>query len=597
MVKTKFAGLLRGILRRMDRNDAPARTDSQSVSSAGPTASGSATSPASSSASPAPEAAFVTTPPGENEIALPLAPVIAALPLDLRAKIMVIPPPGLTINLPVETVVTQLAFGAVRITFGELRQMAPGVFANSGGELDGKQVVLPLNEILSRINPSLLSRRTGSKVEVAEEISGPFNGRGQGLAFTSEPLKAPKAAPAPAPEPAPVPESKTSHFSRPAMGNAPIAFRPPPGAELLPKPSTNGHRVPPLAPPPPAAPMSLKISAAPAPVPPAPVPAPVTPRPEPAQPMIYAGLWDLAENWPEELKNEISRSNLANLNVPLAGNVVEAGLKRGRLTMTWKQVRLLAKPSSTPSSDDDLELELPLKVIAPLFFAAKKNLPQARKAATVSSDIPNLFFGFPQAAPEPPVSAPKPVLPKPAPLEQPVAAAPKPVVEKPVFEKAALEKPFDKKNTESNSNFYVWGDDGEVPKLEENIYAPPPVPQTDFTSRRALPKDVVAQAVKLPGVAGAVITLPDGLRVASEMTAGLNPDTISAFIPQIYERMNQSTRELRMGILNNVAFTVGNVPWKIFRVNSVYFAVFGLAGASLPSAQLTQLAGELDRKK
>ena len=52
-----------------------------------------------------------------------------------------------------------------------------------------------------------------------------------------------------------------------------------------------------------------------------------------------------------------------------------------------------------------------------------------------------------------------------------------------------------------------------------------------------------------------------------------------------------------MGELNNLHFTVGNVPWKIFRVNAIFFAAFGRAGQPLPTAQLAALAGELDRKK
>jgi predicted regulator of Ras-like GTPase activity (Roadblock/LC7/MglB family) len=105
------------------------------------------------------------------------------------------------------------------------------------------------------------------------------------------------------------------------------------------------------------------------------------------------------------------------------------------------------------------------------------------------------------------------------------------------------------------------------------------------------------RAVALPGVAGSVVAMQDGLRVASQAPAELNPDTLAAFLPQIYERVSQCTRELRMGALNNVSFTVGNVPWKIFRVNAVYFAVFGRAGEQLPASQLAQLAAELDRKK
>jgi hypothetical protein len=46
-----------------------------------------------------------------------------------------------------------------------------------------------------------------------------------------------------------------------------------------------------------------------------------------------------------------------------------------------------------------------------------------------------------------------------------------------------------------------------------------------------------------------------------------------------------------MGELNNVSFTVGNVPWKIFRVNAIFFAAFGMAGQPMPTAQLAELGG------
>ena len=48
--------------------------------------------------------------------------------------------------------------------------------------------------------------------------------------------------------------------------------------------------------------------------------------------------------------------------------------------------------------------------------------------------------------------------------------------------------------------------------------------------------------------------------------------------------------------VNNLNFTVGNVPWKIFRVNAIFFAAFGRAGEPLPTAQLAALAAELDHK-
>ena len=48
--------------------------------------------------------------------------------------------------------------------------------------------------------------------------------------------------------------------------------------------------------------------------------------------------------------------------------------------------------------------------------------------------------------------------------------------------------------------------------------------------------------------------------------------------------------------LNNVSFTVGNVPWKIYRVGSIYFAVFGRPDEPFPKAELANLAAGLNRK-
>jgi predicted regulator of Ras-like GTPase activity (Roadblock/LC7/MglB family) len=149
----------------------------------------------------------------------------------------------------------------------------------------------------------------------------------------------------------------------------------------------------------------------------------------------------------------------------------------------------------------------------------------------------------------------------------------------------------------TDSNYYIWGDDNEAPRVDETEYRNKQRPATDFTSRYATPKEIIERAMDLGGVAGAVVALPDGLRVASQVPADLNADTLAAFLPQIFDRVSQSTRELRMGALNNFNFTVGNVPWKIFRVNAVYFAAFGNAGEALPSAQLAALAAELDRRK
>ena len=534
-VKSKLIGLLRSLLRQFEGDEIPRPAAAAAL---GTVASG-----AQAANSPSPKNMA-----SANEIELPLGPIVTALPMDLRAKLISVPAPEATIRLPVELVMSQLVFGAVKISFGELRQFAPEIFANTGGELDQQPVSLPLGEILARLNPALLARRQTKKVEVAEELAGPFAGRGTGVTFTTQPLKAPIAIPPPVPAPAPLPS---------------IAFTPPAPRQVVPSPAAPPPPMPPRATTP--FPTSAPRSVTPTSHANGPALPPSRQFSEPVPPTIFASLSDLSENWPEELRNEISRSPLADANVLLTGNIIEPGLKRGRVAMTWKQLRTLAQPSSAASANDNLELELPLKVIAPLFLAAKKNSLRAQPKVSVSPEIPDLFFGFPQ-----PSAPPVPVVP-------------------------ALPRPPEQKN--ADTNYYVRGEKGETPQADEAALRRGENPQTDFLNWQAHPKEVVLRAAQLPGVAGAVVALPDGLRVASQVPADLNADMLAAFLPQIFERVNQSTRELRMGALNNVSFTVGNVPWNIFRVNSVYFAAFGRAGEGLPSAELAKLAAEIDRKK
>ena len=145
-----------------------------------------------------------------------------------------------------------------------------------------------------------------------------------------------------------------------------------------------------------------------------------------------------------------------------------------------------------------------------------------------------------------------------------------------------------------DTNFFLRAN---APQVTDTEFKRRPSAGTDFLSRGATPKEIVERAILLEGVAGAIVALPDGLKVADKVPPELNADTLAAFLPQLFGRVTQCAKELRMGELNNLNFTVGNVPWKIFRVNAVYFAAFGRAGQALPTAQLAMLATELDRKR
>jgi hypothetical protein len=262
-------------------------------------------------------------------------------------------------------------------------------------------------------------------------------------------------------------------------------------------------------------------------------------------------------------------------------DLLEPALKRGRVTFTWGNLRSWMKPTPpAASAHDAVEVELPLKAVVPHFLGRQNGAMGAarlQRTAPALEKIPNMFFGFPQ--PQPPAATQE--APPKAPAVDERLLAPKPV---------EINRPA--------TDFLSW-DKPDTPRAEtcpDKIEHKQPA-TSDFSKHSVTPKEVVSRATALTGVAGAVVALPDGLMVASQVPSILNADTLAAFLPQIFDRVNQSAKELHMGALNNLNFTVGGVPWEIFRVNGVYFAAFGRAGEQLPVAQLNTLASELDSKK
>jgi len=497
---------------------------------------------------------------GGSGVELPLEPILKGLPLELQPRVKHTDVGDATIYIPLEKILAQLSRGAVNISFGELRQAAPELF-RGGPDRDRSLVPLPLAEILSRLNPSLLVRRRAQRpVEVPADIGSPFQSREQGLVFS---LSQPKAeTPAASISNAKSPKLIPGAAARNGITNSPT---PPPPGSTAPKPlsliSPQAKRFEPGNGP-------MRVNPPPAPAPAAPViplaPAAPIASPSPKTPPLMVGLTTLAEGWPDAIRLEIVQLNLVDSQVGLPAEAVERALKQGRIAFTWKMLRSWIRPAPLPSvsAHDGTVLELPLKVVAPLFIARQAEAAKSKPQISIDEAIPNLFFGFPQ-----PESAP--------------ALSP------------ALANPVD-------TNYYVWDDTADTARVDVSEFKKPTpaggTPGTSFVNRYATPNEIVSRAAALDGVAGALIALPDGLMVASKLPSDINGETLAAFLPQIFGKVSQCTKELRMGELNNLNFTVGNVPWKIFRVHAIFFAALGSESQPLPTGQLAALAAELDHK-
>jgi predicted regulator of Ras-like GTPase activity (Roadblock/LC7/MglB family) len=566
------------------------------------------------------------------EMVLPLAALVASLPVELQQRVRTNAIAQAVCAFPMDKILPQLSQGLVRVTFGDIRQSAPQAFSG-GADRDFVMISLPLNELVSRLSPTMFGQAPRRQVEVPDDITSPFGPRGQGLALgkrasetslTSRPRGAQSTAPVP---PAADPRARgnvvsvpppTAPASAPPLGHVPLEtpFQKPPitpiarpaagnnggttfrapggnhggangGTTFHTPAGTNGgtngggnnggttFHTPGRT--------NGGANGGTAFHTPAPLPQqPAVPKSESAT--ISVELAALGESLPEPLRLEVAHLNLDQATIALPIDQVEPGIRSGKLVFAWKKLRAWMKPAPPAgvSAHDNLAVTVPLAVVAPLFLGHLKAIGNGNKRIVVDEKIPNLFFGFPQ-----PEAAPT-LAPVPAP-----ASAPAPAPQPPA---PALPVP-----TPSETNYFVYDDAKEEAQLVSGAMAVhaqrAPTPGTTFASRKSTPNEVVTKASLLEGVYGALVALPDGLLVAGKLDTAANGDTIAALIPQMYSKLSGCTKELRMGELNNLNFTVGNVPWKIFRVNGLFFAAFGSAGERLPTAQLADLAAALDYRK
>lgn len=510
-----------------------------------------------------------TGPTSEEIVALPFASVFSVLPADLQMRVR-LPLSGEThIAVPQAMILPQLERGSVKISFGELRQMSPEAIFYSQTDRDQAVVELPLAEILARLNPQFLPRRAKQRVEVPEEITSPFNGNGEGLHIYK---------PDPTPPQAFVRKVEKTDDPWTVSMFQPRGMSPSSAPSLFPSSSTPIKAAQPGTRPviahkqaPPQT--SVLLQAA-------------------AQPVDRNGdtlsvpLTQLAEGWPDAIKREITQMNLLGASVSLPLGLTEDSLKKGKAVYAWKQIRCWTNLplAATESSPHDAELlELPLKVIAPMLMARLRPGQPAKKIQ-VETDIPDLF------------SATAPTNPAINPVE-PVVVPEVPTVTPPVIPPAVPASVPSSDSTDT-SHFLPTMNFAEARGKARMMETSRPLRSgTEFMRRYATPNQIVAKASGMEGVEGALITLPDGLLVASHLPGNLNGDTLAAFVPHLFGRVCQSAREFRMGELTDIRFIVGNTPWHIFKIGATFLAVFGRPGEALPEEQLKPLAAELDRNK
>lgn len=565
-----------------------------------------------------------------GRVVLSFKAITDKFPATLRATLATSPDAATLIALKLDDILPQLSTGRVEVPLADLRRMAPlGSFVDDTSR-DAEKVSIPLDELLPKLDSTLLqTTKARERIEVPSDIATPFRKQGEapkeespphpqrqlapGIQAPSEiqalfaksgkteperrpapePVRPLPVAPPPAPEPqapaAPSPAdsavvpspiklslrpSASQTISGPIPTPSPASAAPASVPLSIPSPAMP----PPVSPPEKEAPPSLSrppasifsrrpIVDAPAPITsrlagaksssittsrlsasgPIRQPAPISmSEPTGSQETISIPLAAVSKQWPEAIRDEIASSDpSAAIAFPKAE--LESALKQGKVAIRWARLRgWVTATQGLPAVSlyDEAMVELPLPVVAPLFMAAAKPSAAARRV-TVDESMPALFQPAGAAAAPPSTSADT----APPPLSAAAAA--------PAIRGAGATAP---------------GVEGRQPSI------------------------LVDRACALRGVAGAVIALADGLLVAASVPKEFTAETIAAFLPQVFSRLEQAAGSMKIGEVQHLSFIAGERTWQIWRAGDLFFAAIGTPNEMLPGAQLKILAAQLARQ-
>jgi predicted regulator of Ras-like GTPase activity (Roadblock/LC7/MglB family) len=576
-----------------------------------------------------------------DAISVPFRAILQLLPKELHGKSAASASGSYV--LPTAVALEQLSRGAVKVALADLRRAAPSGFVASGGAHDNKMVDLPLREILNQLHPEAFARRSGqNRLIVPDEVTDLFGSKGERLtsvrvvdkselkptprtpagragatapaetagpeaaATPAQPIRmAPnlaqqlqgqvpsspagipltsfqKAAPAAPPAPGP------SISAVPKVPAAPAGQLPKPGLSLpKPTPSLPAAQAPAAAPALP--PNAIKFPTPPAPRPAAPQPAAApAPAAAPSGGTLSVSINTVNQKWPESICEIISQIGATDLEIP--NELIEPAVKSGRIEFPWEQLVTWLRPApqgEVASEHGSLVIEMPLSVIAPLFLQQSK---YKAKKSSVPGGIPDIFSSKGD---------------KLAQFEPEVVEA---EAEEEEVEEAEEEQEVE---AEEQTTIIQATSIQAAPVAAPAVQVPAPfVPSALPAGRKAqslnelfkeankknwTPNEIVHKTITLPGVTGALIALQDGLLVAGTMPAPWKTETIAAFIPQIFGRLTQYTKELQMGEVRTVSFGVDSGTLQIFNAGIIYFGALGQHGGSLPVEDLTLIATELSR--
>jgi predicted regulator of Ras-like GTPase activity (Roadblock/LC7/MglB family) len=440
----------------------------------------------------------------ENCAAFPLKAITDLFSQELKASLRKQPSEHVQVYIPRALIEPRLASGAVRVSFAELRALTPEIFFHAEGAPAEAQVLLPLEIVLRQMMPARREDQRPPAIPV--NIPSIFIKAGQ-------------------------PQTNGAA----ARGNAdPWYSQRRPSYETQPEPApapTNGF----VKPHHPLASERARRDANPAPVPGCPQSPPNPPPhgfPLPL-PAVLAAL-------PPEIRHALNgpEAQTASFVIPL--NELDARMRAGKLLFKWGQLRAWCSVELSALAAPDLDIELPLAAVAPLYMAAR-HATEPRKQVTVDVRIPDIFSKSKRPAPSPSATPATPPSPPPA---APAPASPSPT-------------------------------------------APRPAPSI------TAPAQIVERLRALEGVAGAFIATADGLLIAGDVPAA-NENVLAAFAPTVFAQLTKYVDMARLGAPGSIDIGLGDgAIVHVRKIGKLYLGVLMERDRPLPVPELARISATL----
>ena len=524
-----------------------------------------------------PQAQPVSSPAARAEdcIPFPLKVITDLFPPELKSALRKQPSEHVEVPLPRALIQPQLATGAVRITFAQLRAITPDIFfhANAGNE-DAK-LLIPLAELIQRCKPA---RREDQRLpSIPVSIPSIFAKSGPGGAL-------PGAATAGAAESWYTPRRPT--------------YEPPP--EAISKPAPAIPEAPPVTPAA-AAPAEPAPATAPPPQAAAPIRIAIPTEPPAPVPSVAAGAASadsltipfhaISACVPEEIQAAFRGADGGARVFVIPVSECEPGIRAGRLRFKWSQLSGWCVPPASVRALPDGEIDLPMATVVPLFLAARR-APESRRKVEIDSRIPDVFgkTQAPAVAPEPAVAIPAASV-LPAPVPEPAAT---PVVTPPAPQAPAA--------TWESRPLRIE----QAPPLPEPEPATPevPLPEPEPAAPSAVvepaaapappagPAEAVRRIREIEGVTGAFLATADGLLIAADIAEG-NATILAAFAPTVFSQLSKYAAMARLGLPAAIELHLDAGVIYVRKSGKLYMGILMPPGHPLPLAALEPISAAL----